>query len=82
MLITDYIKHCDHILKGLEALQTLDEAGIPNFTVHGLLTFDGTREAFDIVSLRELRGTFKREFQDALKAHEDGTLYLLCDDED
>lgn len=33
MLITDYVSHCDKILRGLESLKQLDEADIPNFKV-------------------------------------------------
>jgi len=65
MELKDYITNVDKILKGLESLQTLQDAKIPNFKVYGLLIYDDTRESFDIIGLRELRATFKREFKDA-----------------
>lgn len=65
MDLKDYIQHVDKVLKGLESLKTIQDAGIPNFNVHGLLIYDDTRQCFDIVGLRELQGTFKREFRDA-----------------
>jgi hypothetical protein len=72
MELKDYIKHVDRVLKGLESLETLEDADIPNFNVHGLLIFDDTRESFDIISLRELNGTFRREFRDATEFMENG----------
>jgi len=62
MLITDYVSHCDKILRGLESLKQLDEANIPNLKVKGILIYDETREAYDIVSIRELIHTFRSEF--------------------
>lgn len=65
MELNEYVNHTDKILKGLESLNKLQEAQIPNFNVHGLLIYDDTRECFDIIGLRELTATFKREFKDA-----------------
>lgn len=63
MLIKDYVSHCDKILSGLESLKALNEANIPNFKVKGILIEDKTREAFDIISIRELIHTFQSEFK-------------------
>ena len=72
MDVKSYIKHTHHILQGLESLQTLENADIPNFDVHGILIYDVTREAFDIVSIRELTHTFKSEFQEATQYISEG----------
>lgn len=77
MLITDYVSHCDKILRGLESLKQLDEADIPNFKVKGILIYDDTREAYDIVSIRELIHTFTSEFHNCTEYLKDGTGYQI-----
>lgn len=72
MNIDTYIQHCNNILKGLESLQAIQDEQIPTLQVHGLLTFDNTRRAFDIITIRELKHTFTREFKDCMKARDEG----------
>lgn len=77
MELKEYLIHTDRILRGLESLKTLNEANIPNFRVEGILIYDDTREAFDIVSIRELIHTFTSEFHNCTEYLKDGQGYRI-----
>ena len=40
--LQEYITHCDRILRGLESLQALQDAGLTNFSFEGIQIYDHT----------------------------------------
>jgi len=70
--LSEYITHCDRILRGLETLQALQDAGLTNFSFEGLQIYDHTRRQPSVISAREMAHTFRREFRDSMTAYDEG----------